>query len=465
MRSGRARGTVCLAALAVLVGVVAAGRLSTTAHGATTRSAAGKIDHVVVILQENHSFDDVLGLLCVKDSRCDGTTTGTLDDGTKVPLTRAPDVVPEIDHSIASQTAAIDGGKMDGFDLIKGCGADTSYACLEQYSLGRIPNLVALARMFVISDRTFSDGPVPSWGSHLDFVAAQFDGFTGDNTRKGKGDQFPGWGCDSHRDAPWVAPGGGPTIFVPACVPKQDGTGPYRTSPVAYVPTIMDRLEAAKKSWRIYAPPPCPTCVPGIPDLAAQGGYGWAICPTFAECIYGPQAAKLKPRGQVVTDAAAGKLPSFSIVIPSSAVSQHNSNSMQKGDNWIAKVVGSIMNGPQWSSTAIFITYDDCGCFYDHVAPPPGLGIRVPMVIVSPWARPGFTDSNVASFASILAFTEHTFGLTPLTGEDGSAYDYSASFNFAQQLPLRRVALAQHPISAAEQARLARHPGNPDDPT
>ena len=84
---------------------------------------------------------------------------------------------------------------------------------------------------------------------------------------------------------------------------------------------------------------------------------------------------------------------------------------MLQGDNWIGSVVSAIQHGVQWRSTAIFITYDDCGCFYDHAAPPSGWGVRVPMVIVSPWAKPGHNDPRRASFSSMLAFTEHIFGL------------------------------------------------------
>jgi phospholipase C len=418
--------------------------------------AGTKIQQVVIVFQENHSFDETLGAICVRDTRCNGRTTGVLKDGTVIPLRPAPDIVPEVVHNVASQTLAIDGGKMDGFNLIVGCEAKTNFACYQQYAPSRIPNLAALARAFVISDRTFEDAAVPSWGSHLDLVAAQLDGFVGDNpsieATRASPAPGPGWGCDSKKDVLWMPPSGGRPIVVPSCVPKPDGSGPYRPSPVPYVPTIMDRLDDAARSWRIYAPPPGP------------GAYNWAICPTFAECIYGPQLGNLKPSGQVVTDAGAGKLPDFSIVIPCCRNSQHNSASMLQGDNWIGQVVSAIMNGPQWSSTAIFVTYDDCGCFYDHVAPPAGLGIRVPMVIVSPYAKPGFTDSYRASFASLLAFTEHTFGLLPLTDKDASAYDYSASFDFTQR-PLAPVALAQRPLSPRVKAWVRAHPEDTTDPT
>lgn len=123
----------------------------------------------------------------------------------------------------------------------------------------------------------------------------------------------------------------------------------------------------------------------------------------------------------ILTDAKGGRLPSLSLVMPVGATgktSQHKLSSMTEGGNWIGELMNSLMNGPEWGSTAIFITYDDCVCFHDHVAPPAGLGIRVPMVIVSPFARAGFTDSGVASFSSMLAYVEHNFGLRPLSPRD-----------------------------------------------
>ena len=96
------------------------------------------------------------------------------------------------------------------------------------------------------------------------------------------------------------------------------------------------------------------------------------------------------------------------------------------------QVVKAIQSGPSWSTTAIFVTWDDCGCFYDHVPPPPGFGVRVPMVIVSPFAKSGFTDTTSASFAGILSFTEHNFGLSPLGPNDAQAYPFTNAFNFRQ---------------------------------
>ncbi len=403
------------------------------------------IRHVVIIYQENHSFDDTLGFLCVRDQRCDGATTGTLPDGSTVQLAQEPDLVPIVEHDVASQVAAVDGGKMDGFSLIDGCSQTDNYACYAQYQPGQIPNLAALARAFVISDRTFESDSVPSWGGHIDVAAAQVDGFIGDNPLAAPG--LPvgplTWGCDSNDNALWAPPGGS-VQSIAACIPKQDGSGPYAPSPASWIPTIMDRLDAAGSSWRIY------------------GGWGtWTVCPSFADCIYGPQRNAAVTYDQVLADAASGSLANVSIVIPTGANSQHNGWSMLQGDNWIGSVVGAIEQGPEWQSTAIFITYDDCGCFYDHVAPPQGLGIRVPMVIVSPYAKAGYTDSNVASYSSMLAYVEGVFGLAPLYSTDANAYDFGQSFDYTQH-PLATIPLKRHPVPAWERGFLRAHPPKQD---
>jgi len=141
--------------------------------------AANPIQHVVIIYQENHTFDEILGGLCILDSRCDGAATGKISTGQVIPLRPAPDIPPNVVHQSRWQTLAMHGGQMDQFDLIRGCETTTGYACYEQYTPEQIPNLAALARAFVISDRTFEGGPMPSWGSHLALVAAQTSGFVG----------------------------------------------------------------------------------------------------------------------------------------------------------------------------------------------------------------------------------------------------------------------------------------------
>ncbi len=194
-------------------------------------------------------------------------------------------------------------------------------------------------------------------------------------------------------------------------------------------------------------------------------GWAWAICPTFYECLGSSQRHKLVDDTDILTAAQSGTLPSLAVVTPRGGYSQHNGDSMSWGDNWIGSVVSAIENGPEWGSTAIFITYDDCGCFYDHVPRPwPRLGIRLPFVIVSPYAKAGFTDPSIGSIDSILAYVEHTFGVPALSRNDAHAYDFSNSFDYSQP-PLPGVPMVKTHVPRSELAYIAAHPPNPNDPT
>jgi phospholipase C len=370
------------------------------------------IKHIVVLYLENHSFDNVLGYWCDQTRRCLGMPASvTLKGGTVVTPGVTPDTVPQVAHWGSAQQTAIDGGNMDGWGQITGCTASTGYACISGYRPSGVPNFTALASRFAIGDETFSMQDSPSWGGHLYAVMASQDGFIGGNP-------------------------------APA--------------PVSSAPTIMDRLQAAHLSWRIYG------------SKSGQRGYIWATCPSIAECLY-TQQSHIRESEQFVTDAQAGSLPSFSLVVPGDKTardSQHNQASMTAGDNWVGQVASAVMNGPEWKSTALFITYDDCGCFYDQVRPgtnPDGTaqGPRVPLLIVSPYARPGYTDSTHTSFAGILAYIEQTFGLRSLSKNDAGAYSFANAFNYSQA-PLGPVRMVQRPLPAS-----ARHlpPPDPDDPT
>jgi phospholipase C len=443
-----------------LAAALAAGvaSIASTAMPAHAPAAAIPIRHVVVLYQENHSFDNVLGTICAEiasgtiqgHAPCDGATTGRLPNGSTIPLAPASDQIPVVSHTVHSQLTAIDGGAMDGFGKIGGCNQTKQYRCYSEFDPSAIPNLAALAERFVVSDRTFELATTPSWAGHMVLASATLDGFEGDNPSNSAANM--GWGCDSGLTAKWGS--GANRQLVPSCVPDQQGRGPFEASPVPWVPTIFDRLAQAGLPWKIYG------------GVGGPGtGYGWTICPTFYDCLGSSQRASLVPAANVLADADAGTLPAFSIATPTLADSQHNTTSMLVGDNWIGQVVGAIMNGPDWSSTAIFIAYDDCGCFYDHVPPPqPTWGIRVPMVIVSPYARAGYTDSTDATYTSILAYTEHLFGLVPLGNADAGAYDYASAFDYAQP-PLPPVGMVTSQISPEEQARLAADPPSDDDPT
>jgi phospholipase C len=450
---------------------------------ATARPKA-PIRHVVVLYLENHTFDNLLGYWCDQNlGRCpDGGMPArvVLSDGSVVTPRTAPDLVPFMGHSIGNQLAAIDGGRMDGWQKVVGCQASTNYECIIGYQPSQMPNLSALASRFAISDRFFSLADSPSWGGHLDIVASNLDGFPGTNPLPATGVKpGVGWGCDSDKVTPDAA--GQP---VPACMPDPrlifhgaplPNGGAFEPTPMRYEPTIMDELNAAGLPWKIYGGT-CPqetTATDGLQTCTATKGYDgyeWAICPSIAECLY-TQKADTAATPQFFTDAAAGHLPAFSIVTPGSSYftdSCHNSYSITACDNFVGQVASAVMQSPDWSSTVLFITWDDCGCFYDNVAPPRNAdgtqeGPRVPLVIVSPYARPGYTDTTAASFDGILAYTEHTFGLAPLGVNDAHAYPLTNAFN-GGQAPLPPVRMVTRPLPPA-----ARHihltPALLNDPT
>ena len=433
-------------AIAILAAMVAG--LSGLAMGSSASAQPSPIQHVVVLYLENHSFDSLLGYWCDDHpGRCpDGGMPAhvTLSDGAVVTPTVSPDVVPTVLHTVQAQEAAIDHGRMDGWQQVPGCQANTNYACISGYTPSQVPNLTALASAFTISDHTFSMGNSPSWGGHLYAVTASLDGFQGNNPVPLKGVQAgPGWGCDSNKVTQWVS-ADGTVQFVPSCIPDYSlglrNGGAFEPTPASYTPTILDRLDGARLSWRIYGEPQA------LSGGSQSPGYIWDICPSFAECLNTGQKANNVPSASFVSDAQHGKLPNFAIITPGgkdTPFSEHNGTSMTAGDDWLGQIASAVMNGPEWRSTVLFITWDDCGCFYDQVRPgvnPDGTaqGPRSPLVIVSPYAKPHFTDTTAASFAGILGFTERTFGLLPLGPNDGQAYPFTNAFNF-RQTPLRPV--------------------------
>jgi phospholipase C len=461
-RSGRKR-VVAWTALGIMA---CAGGLAATG---TTQAQVNPIKHIVVIYLENQSFDSMLGFWCDDHpARCPlggMPSSVTLSNGVSVTPSVAPDTVPNVQHNVYSQEVAIDGGRMDGWENIpqRDCDAASGYACISGYQPRQIPNIASLAQTYWISDHTFSLGDSPSYGGHISIVAASQDNFTGDIPTDDPGvTPANGWGCDSNRVAPWIN-AKGTTQMVPSCIPDYlpglKFGGAFEHTPVKHIPTIMDRLQKAGLSWKLYG------------ATYTQDGYVWSICPIFADCLDTSQDANLVPDTEFVTDAKAGQLPSFSIVTPGGVNylnGCHNEMSITACDNWVGQLVSAIEQGGDWSSSAVFITWDDCGCFYDQVPPgtnPDGSfqGPRVPMIIVSPYAIPHHTDNNATTFTGILAYTEHIFGLTPLGLNDAQAYDYSKAFNYSQK-PLKPIRMVHRPLPAsAKRIRLTK--ALLDDPT
>jgi len=444
-----------LAVLVVSAGLVALGpgrtdrALAQAAPADAMLSPRSPIQHVVIVYQENHTFDDLLGAVCqTRGTPCDGYTGPvTFADGTTARNVVQDDLIPNVAHDPHAQRLGMSGR----WNRVVGC-RDQPYYCISHVDPANIPNLAALANTFTVSDATFAAGQAASFGAHVTLGAGTFDGFSGWNPTPGIG-----WGCQVHADALWGKRQ--QLTLQPTCIPNRHGDGPYRPSEVPYTPTIMQRMEQAGLSWHIYE---------GRRPQAQPDVTNFSVCTYFFWCYDQRFTLEHDSSSQGFLNAAAdGTLPNLSILIPDFSVSQHNTTSMAKGDNYIGQIVSAAQRSPQWRSTAIFITYDDCGCFYDHVTPPSKqMGLRNPMVIVSPWAKPQGTDSTTAIQPySVLAFVEHVFGLQPLSREVSESYDYADSFDFSQR-PLTGPPMTRRQIPPLERRQLARAlPTVRQDPT
>jgi len=187
--------------------------------------------------------------------------------------------------------------------------------------------------------------------------------------------------------------------------------------------TLPDSLEKAGISWKYYAD---------------AGGYVSVMGQIRNSGWWQDDVA---PAAQFLADAKNGKLPAVSWLIPPGDDSAHPPNSICEAENWNVSILNALMQGPGWNSTVVFVTWDDFGGFYDHVPPPQvdqfGLGPRVPLLIISPYAKAGHVSHTVYDHTSVLKFIETRYNLPPLTSRDAAANNMLDSFDFdASQPPL-----------------------------
>jgi phospholipase C len=233
------------------------------------------------------------------------------------------------------------------------------------------------------------------------------------------------WGCDADDDV---------------TVPVMDAEGKVsEQAPCFDFPTLADRLESAGISWRYYAP------------HRGVYGYQWSTLDAIRHIRFGQLwKQRVVTDADFARDARKGNLPAVSWLV-TGANSEHPPFSTCEGENWTVKEINAIMQGPLWSSTAIFLTWDDFGGFYDHVPPPNvdqfGLGPRVPLLIISPYAKAGYISHTQYDFSSFLAFVEARLGLKPLGQRDAQANNMLDSFDF-KQAPLQPLVLQGHSCPA-----------------
>jgi len=361
-----------------------------------------KIQHIVFLIKENRTFDNYFGTF----PGADGATAGKTSSSKEIPLGHTPDQTPyDLGHSWRDALIAIDGGTMSKFDLVEHGALDGYLLPYTQLNSEDIPNYFAYAHHFVLADRMFSSMAGPSFPNHLLTIAGQ-DGGALDNPHPNRYN----WGCDSDEGQ-----------NVP--VEKKDGTVELEP-PCFDFQTLADSLEAAHISWKYYAPP------------KGHYGYQWSALDAIHHIRESSLwSERVVDDDQFVVDAKSGNLPAVSWLVTGDG-SEHPPLSSCAGENWTVQQLNALMTGPDWSSTVVFLTWDDFGGFYDHVPPPQRagarLGPRVPLLIISPYAKEGFISHTQYDFGSFLKFAEERFHLRPLSDEDGEANDMLDSFDFGQ---------------------------------
>ena len=370
-----------------------------------------QIDHIVVVMMENHSFDNMIGSLPRRGRRrIDGLPVfrgrqlafNRDAQGNRVYSAHAE--TPCQQSGVPSQAwnashISYGGGRNDGFVLASGPVA------MRFYDDSDVPFIYSLARRFPVGQRYFCSCLAQTYPNFRYLMSGTSSG-----------------------------------------VIRTDNS--TFSTPVANG-TIFDRLDHFGVSWKNYFDNlPAPLVIPGV-ATAARG-------PNF---IAGVQ--------HFIDDAAAGRLPQFSWVNPHyEAVSQENPQDVQFGDRFLAQVTRAVIDSPQWSRTALFVTYDEHGGYYDHVPPPraikpddippllqpgdvPGTfdryGFRVPLVVVSPWARKNYISNVVQDHTSITRFIETKWNLGAMTFRDANAANMTDYFDF-RRAQFRRPPVLAGPI-------------------
>jgi phospholipase C len=363
------------------------------------RGAAGfPVDHVIVIVKENHTFDNYFGSF----PGAEGTSVAHTSQG-DIPVGRPPLLLTrDLCHGHSCGLTDWHGGAMDGW--LEGDPKNVSdHLAFAQYLEKDIPNYWGYARHFVLADHFFSSMIGPSFPGHSFFLAAQAGWALGNPT------QLVPWGCD---DA------AGTTVDT-----LVDGTCTVaKVFPCFDYPTVPDLLPDAI-TWKFYGSQEPPLI-----------GETWSL---FDAVDHIRNTAAWKQHvvdvSQFDKDVANGTLPNVVWLVNQDLNDEHPPFGICGGENWVVKRVNELMKSPYWNRSVILMAWDDFGGWYDHVPPPQqygcdasapyGLGMRLPLIVVSPYARPGFVLKSVSSQASVPRLIEALFHLPQLHSLDPAAQD------------------------------------------
>jgi len=399
-----------------VVGLAAACGATTRTGPPPTEPGFSKIKHVIVIMQENRSFDSYFGTYPGADGipMRDGVPTVCMPDPESgacvAPYPDHADINGGGPHGARNAKADIDGGAMDGFvaQALAGrrdCADPTDPECTNSatpdvmgyHTAGDIPNYWSWAQHYVLQDHMFE--PNASWSlpAHL-FLVSEWSAkcLTQDPAS-----------CRNALEDPRKPPG-----FAKARGPGH--------APIYAWTDLTWLLHKYGVSWGYYvAPGSQPDCADPqdvdcgpVPQNARTPGI-WNPLPWFDTVQQDGQVKNVQPVSSFVRQAAAGTLPEVSWVVPSDRVSEHPPSPVSAGQTYVTRLVDAVMRGPDWDSTAIFLAWDDWGGFYDHVVPPTvdpnGYGLRVPGIVISPYAKPGYVDHQTLSFDAYDKFIEDVF--------------------------------------------------------
>jgi phospholipase C len=444
-----------LTAFAGAIGVAACGgagsALPTKSMAFRTTSSA-PIQHIVVVIQENRSFDNLFATFPGADGATQGPMKTTSGSDIYVPLKEAK-LAEHCDfgHGYHGFLRSYDDGKMDGFGLAGNKCSGNHTAAYQYVDPADIKPYWELAKKYVLADQMFQTQGSGSFTAHQDLIAGNtvYAGTT--RTMIDYPTSTP-WGCD--------APPGTRTSKLTwngSQLVYHFNAGPF---PCMHYATIRDLLDAKSISWKYYSPP-------------VEGGEGqlWnafdAIKAVRYSSEWGTNVTDSEKR--IFTDISKKRLPAVSWVIPDRQNSDHPASGSDTGPSWVSSVVNAVGESPYWPNTAVIIVWDDWGGFYDNVPPPfldhwGGLGFRVPMIVVSAYApkpQPGshsFISHTQYEFGSILKFIEKTFGLGTLGTTDKRANNLLDCFDFSQGPHRFRPIKASYSRSFFERQRPSYQP-------
>jgi phospholipase C len=379
-------------------------------------TGAGKIKHVVFIVQENRSFDNLFQGYPGADTVSEGKDS----KGKTVKLKPVPlSDQYVIDHSAQAMFSACHAPKgdppgthcrMDGFDRELSWGGPNSEPEYVYVPHKDSKPYFDMAHEGVVADRMFQSQLDESFVAHQYIIAAQADWTVDLPTAS--------WGC-----------GGGKYDSIDTITKDRDPNGPS-IQPCFDYATLADELDAAKLSWRFYAS-----------SYGSKDSGDGAVWSSFqaVKHIYKGRDWKyvISPNWRFLTDAGAGKLANFTWITPVCDDSDHVNCPHGYGPSWVAALVNAVGKSKFWDSTAIFIQWDDWGGLYDHVPPPyldrDSLGFRVPLIVLSPYAKKNYVSHTRYETASVLRFAEDLWGLGQLAAADKRANSPAGDcFDFTQ---------------------------------